>query len=359
MKNLIVAFFAITLPVHAFSQERSVLQGVIEEMTKKYLEEVSKTFVTKKLEEYAAQKLGMELTGRLGTALAFVSLVDGIIQYDKATSETQRYQSFSQTVASGISLVAPPVGALVGLGVMAQGMMGALVSKTYSLKIAKLVNEISDLERKSSELLIKQAESEKNRFAVLLARSEAIKILVEENSKIIERRCSVEQSLVAEINSCFQSALLQRSLLRLYISTMARIAGFNGRFINVIAGLNQTEIAKINATLKAATDHVTKIELSIQETVLYLTTASALFVRDEVKKKYRHLTCERLLLSNTKKILSLKILIENSAPSAELLSFAIEEYQIDLKSLAEESCAEALKLFDPSIQAVIQSLLHT
>lgn len=357
MKSLIAAILLMTLPHQAFAQERSVLHGVIEEMTKKYLEEATKSTAIKKLEEYASQKLSMELSGKLSSTLAFVSLVDSALQYDKAESETQRYQALSQTVSSGISLVAPPLGALVSLGVMTQGMMGALVSKGYSLALARLVNEISELEAKSSGLLLKQAETEKSRFANLIARSVAIETLIRENSISLEKKCSNDRTSVKEISICFQSSLLQRSLLKTYVNTMNKIAGFNGRFISVIAGLGQLEIDKINNVLQNAARHIEKVEASIQETTRYLAAVSALMVRNEIKEQYRYLACDRMLLSYTKKILKLRLQIEQRPDSAELLSFVIEDYQNDLKLLVTESCVDSFNLFDISAKSLIQSLL--
>lgn len=355
MKKLIIfmMIYLSVIPSFAETRQKSALEYVLEEMTKQYLENTVKNEAMKQLESAASKALAKDLSGSLSTTLALLSLIDSIQQYDNATSETGRYQAFAQGVAAATTMANPAIGALVSLGVMAQGLNAALISKQYSLDLAKLIAEISAIENATSEIIKKDFLAEEAHFKKLLARSAALSVLLKENSAAMEISCKHMGTYPANIKSCLKDALLQQNLFFHQIQTVSKIINFQGRFIKTAAGIT-AEFATEMKTLADEADSAWKAnDKFIRQTVLAIQESQALALRLSAQAYGHQFRCERMVLNKLNSLLSLTKELQETGPDESLLFF-IEDDQETLRILVTQSCATVYPSFNSDVKSLVK-----
>lgn len=353
MKKIFLILVCLTVSLQSVAAEKSVMQSVLEEMGKKYVEESVKSQAIKKIEEYAAQQLGQNLSGSISSALAALSFLEGIQSYDKATSETQRYMAFAQASAAAVTLAAPPVGALVSLGTFVQGIGAALVSKRYSLAIAKLIQEISEIEKQTSEIILKEANAEKTEFEALVARSISLDVLLIENSKILSQQC-MENSDISRVKQCLQSSFLQKQILSSQVYALGRIAKYNGRFIKAAAGLTPEKINEINEILKAVEEHLKNTGQFISALMQEMTQSLASEIRKNALLKVMSFKCHRLIGHELSLYLQIKLDSEEHPEDKNLQQFALNESQDNMQRLLREPCKGVLPNLDADLIRILK-----
>ncbi|WP_347356600.1 hypothetical protein [Bdellovibrio sp.] len=361
MKKLFAGLMALLISAQASAAENSVLQSVLEAMTKQYLESYVRSAVIKELEEYAGKILAQDLSGSVSTVLAVVNLVDNVKQYDEAASESQRYQAFSQAVANAVTLipaVGPAIGALVQLGVMVQGMSAALISKTYVLETAKLITEITAIEKTTSEMILAEYKKEEAVFTTLIARSEALTALIKQNSALIKSQCySSDDIQVPNPKECLKSALLHKNLLYTQIQTMNRIVNFQGRFIITATGVSPEMRESMKQILAVAEEGFKKIHGVVQQNIQSLNEDQIVALRIKASSRARFYRCERLITKELSGLLQARVEMESDSVDAILAEISLQESQQNLTELTEQTCQDILHQMDPELLRILKEFL--
>ena len=217
MKTLItVVIFCMCLIATAetkSSVQKSVLESVLEEMTKQYLETAVKDAAMTAIEEYATEALATDLSGTMSSGLAAIGLVDNLNSYGKASSETERYQAISHGLVNVVTMVNPAIGGLVQLGVFAQDLSAAFVSREYSLRQAQLIAEITQIDRQRSKLVLVEFQAEERELRFLFARASSALALGKEVLRATQQACSEEYSRILNPKECMQKAFLYQKIL--------------------------------------------------------------------------------------------------------------------------------------------------
>ncbi len=356
MKKLIVFLMISFSALPSFAEtprQKSALEYVLEEMTKQYLENTVKNEAMKQLESAASRALATDLSGSLSSTLAVLSLIDSIQQYDKATSETGRYQAFAQGVAAATTLANPAIGALVSLGVMAQGMNAALISKQYSLDLAKLIAEISAIENTTSEIIKKDFLAEEAHFKKLLARSAALSVLLKENSDAMDISCKDLNDHPVNLKPCLKDALLQQNLFFHQVRTVSKIITFNGRFIQTAAGITPEFAAEMTSLAADADKNWKANDKFIRQTVLAMQEMMAQAIRSAAERYGHHFRCERMIFNKLNSLLSLVSELQSNGPD-ESLTYFIEDDQESLRILVTQSCATEFKSMRSDLKNLVK-----
>nr|BFD67072.1 hypothetical protein HAGR004_20940 [Bdellovibrio sp. HAGR004] len=360
MKKILVGLTALLISVQASAAENSALQSVLEAMTRQYLESYVRSTVIKELEEYAGKALAQDLSGQVSTVLAAVNLVDNVKQYNEAESESERYQAFSQAVANAVTLipaVGPAIGALVQLGVLAQGMSAALISKTYALETAKMIAEITAIEKTTSEMILAEYEKEKAAFTILIARSEALTALINQNSVLIKSQCyGVDDILVPNPKECLKSALLHKNLFYTQMQTMNRIVNFQGRFIITATGVSPEMRENMRQILAVAEDGFKKIHSVILQNIQSLNEDRIVALRIKASSRARIYRCERLIAKELSALLKARVEMENGGEDIVFAEMSLQESQQNLTELTEQTCQDTLPKMAPEILRIMNEL---
>ncbi|WP_374027256.1 hypothetical protein ACES2J_10205 [Bdellovibrio bacteriovorus] len=357
MKKIILALMAFLISTQACAKENSALQSVLEAMTRQYLDSYVRSTVIKELEEYAGKALAQDLSGKVSTVLAVVNLVDNVKLYNEAESESQRYQALSQAVANAVTLipaVGPALGALVQLTVVAQGMSAALISKTYALKTAQLIAEITAIEKSTSAIILEEFRKEEAAFTTLIARSAALTALINQNSALLKSQCYGSDDIhIPNPKECLKSSLLHKNLLYTQIQTMSRIVNFQGRFIITATGVSPEMRESMKQILTTAEESFKTIHSVIQQNIQSINEDQVVALRLKASRRARFYRCERLISRELAEIHDSRLKIQTNEEARFFSEISIQHSQQNLIELTDYSCRDSLPELDPELYKLL------
>lgn len=357
MKKVLIYLLVITFSTNTFSQEPTLLEDVLREMSRQYVMERIKEEAHKELEKRAGQAIANEISSDVTNAMAVIGLITSAQNYEKADTETARYQAFMQGVANAATLVDPAIGSAIQLAVMTQGLAAAIVSKKYSLEVMQLMAQIAQTERKTSEMIKTEFEAEVHMFESLIGRSVAIAKLIKKNSDAVSTHCLAEQVTTENGQKCIKAVFLQLKLTRSQEQTVLRLITFSGRFISV-AKLQQIKMDTLQNELNIAIEHINFLHKTINEKILIFIEKSISEIKESSLKRAYFYRCERLITGTLKKIIVTKKSILEETDNEGFDQLLLPTYKEDLQELTKVTCAEVFQSLDPHIQRLTKTYLE-